>query len=109
MTVQILCQIHHTIVIRVCLIELHQSKLRIVTGIKSLIAEYPPDLVYTLHSSDNQTFQIKLQRNPQLKVLVQCIEVGLKRSGRRSAGVCHEHRCLHFQESLAVQIFPDTA
>ena len=109
MAVQVLCQIHHTIIIGICLIELHQSELRIVAGIQTLVPEYSSDLINTFHSTNNQTFQIKLQRNTKLEVFVQCVEMCLKRSCRRSACVCHKHRSLNFQESLRIQVFPDAA
>src|SRR5699024_1372603 len=109
MAVQVLCQIHHTVIIGVCLIELHQSKLRIMAGVQTLIPEYSSDLINTFHSADDQTFQIKLQRNTKLEVLVQCVEMCLKRSCCCSACVCHKHWSLNFQESLRIQVFPDTA
>jgi len=55
MTEHILCQIHHSIIIGVGLIQLHQGKLRIVAGVQSLVTEYTSNLVYALHAAYDQT------------------------------------------------------
>ena len=109
MAVKILCQVHHSIIIRIRLIQFHQRKFRIMSRIQSLVAEYPADLIDSLQASDNQTFQIQFQRNAQLQVFVQSVKMRLKRSCRRSACVCHQHRSLDFHKALAVQIFADRA
>ena len=54
-TVQFLGQIHHAVVIGICLIKLHQRKFRIVSGIKSFVTEYTSDLIDTLHAADDQS------------------------------------------------------
>ena len=50
-----LCQFHHALIVCVCLIQLHQCELRVMTGVNTLIAEYTADLVYTLKSADDQS------------------------------------------------------
>ncbi len=57
-TVQVLRQIHHSVIICIRLIQLHQCKFRIMPGIQSLVAEHTPDLVDSLQSSYDQTLQI---------------------------------------------------
>ena len=48
-------ELHHPVVIGISLIEFHQGKLRVVTGIDSLVPEYSSDFVNALHTADNQT------------------------------------------------------
>ena len=55
------CKFHHSLIVCICLIKLHQSKFRIVACINTLITEYTSDLINSLKSSDDQSFQIELQ------------------------------------------------
>ena len=48
-------EFHHALIVCVCLIQLHQCELRVMTGVNTLIAEYTADLVYTLKSADDQS------------------------------------------------------
>ena len=41
-------QFHHALIVGVCLIQLHQGKFRVVTGINTLVTEYTANLVNTL-------------------------------------------------------------
>ena len=50
-----LSQFHHAIVICICLIQLHERELRVVSGIYALISEYAADLVDSLKSADDQS------------------------------------------------------
>ena len=61
MAVQVLGQIHHAVVICICLIEFHQSELRIVSCIKAFISEYAADLIYFLETAYDQSLQVELQ------------------------------------------------
>ena len=72
--------------------------------VKPFIPEHPSDFIYAFHAAHNQSFQIQLQRNPQLKVFTQRIKVRLKRPCRRTAGIGDKHRRLHFHKSLFVQV-----
>ena len=60
-TVQLLGQVHHPVVIRIRLIQLHQGELRVVPGIQTLVAEYTPNFINPLKSAYNKPLQIKLQ------------------------------------------------
>ena len=55
MAVQVLRQLHHTVIVRICLVQLHQGKLRIMAGIQPLVAEYAADLVHSLKSAHDQS------------------------------------------------------
>ena len=78
-------------------------------GVQSLVTEYTADLVDALQAADDQSLQVQLQRDTKLQILVQCVEMGLEGTRCRTAGICHQHRGLHFHEALAVQITADGA
>ena len=59
--VHILCQIHHAVVICVCLVKLHQSELWVMSCIKTFVTEYTSDLVYFLKSTNDQSLQVQLK------------------------------------------------
>ena len=100
-TIQVLCQIHHAVVICVCLVKLHQSELWVMSCIKTLITEYTSDLIYLLESSDDQSLQVQLQGNTKLQIFVQGIEMCLERSCSCSTGICYKHRSLNFHKSFS--------
>ncbi len=54
-------QFHHTVVIGVGLVELHQGEFRVMPLIESLVAEHAADLKHTLHAADDETLQVELQ------------------------------------------------
>ena len=102
MAEHVFCQIHHAVVVRVSLVKLHKGKFRVVPGVQALIAEHAADLVDSLHAAYDQPFQIQLQGDPELYVLVQGVVVGLKGPCRGAAGVAHQHGGLNLQKSQAV-------
>ena len=102
-----LCQFHHSFIIGICLIKLHQSKLRIVTGINTLVTEYTANLVNSLKSAHDQSLKIKLQGNTKLNVFVQCVVMCLKRSCSCTACVGNQHWCLHFHEVTSCKEITD--
>ena len=59
--VQILCQVHHAVIICKCLVELHQCELRVVPCVSALISEYTSNLIDTLHTAYYEPLQIKLK------------------------------------------------
>ena len=99
-----LCQLHHSLIISICLIKLHQSELRIVAGINTLVTEYTADLVNSLKSAHDQSLKIKLQGNTKLNVfVVMC----LKRSCSCTACVGNQHWCFHFHEVTSCKEITD--
>ena len=48
-------KLHHTVIVGICLIELHQSEFRVMTGVDSLITEHSSNLINSFHTADNQT------------------------------------------------------
>ena len=69
--VHVLGQIHHAVVVGVGLVELHEGELRVVTGVKALIAENAADLIDALEAADDQALEVELQGNAELEVLVE--------------------------------------
>ena len=76
-------------------------------GIKTLIAEFSPNLIHTLHSAHNQSLQIKLQRNTKLQILTQRVKMRLKRPRSCASCIGHQHRRFHLHKSLSIQITAD--
>ena len=114
-TTNLLCQItehrlsqfHHAFIICICLIKLHQSKLRIMTGIYTFITEYTSDLINSLKTTNDQSLQIKFQRDTELQVFVQSVEMCLERSCSCSSGILYKHRSLYFHKAFISKIFTD--
>ena len=103
MAEHLLGQVHHAVVVGVGLIQLHQGKFRIVSGIHALIAEDAADLIDALKAAHDQSLQVKLQRNAELSVLIQGIVVGDEGTGCRTAGILHQHGGFHLHEALVIQ------
>ncbi|MPN16677.1 hypothetical protein SDC9_164022 [bioreactor metagenome] len=51
---KLLCQIHHRIVIGICLIEFNGREFRVMLGIHSLVSENTAYFVYFIKAADNQ-------------------------------------------------------
>ena len=108
-TVKILCQIHHAVIICICLVKLHQCKFWIMTGIKTLVTEYAANLIYFFKSAYDQALQIKLQRNTKLQIFVKSVEMCFKRSCRSSSCIGNQHRSFYFHKAFSRQIGTDRA
>ena len=57
---QLLSEAHHPVIVFVLDIKFHTSELRVVRTVHTLVTEILTDLVYTLESTDDQSFQIQL-------------------------------------------------
>ena len=106
-TVQILSQIHHAMIICVCLVEFHQSKFRVVSCIKTFVTEYSSDLIYSFQTTNDQSLQVKFQRDTELQIFVQGVEMCLERSCSCSSGILYKHRSLYFHKAFISKIFTD--
>ncbi len=104
---QRLRDIHHTVVIRIRLIEFYTGKFGIVANIHTLVSEVSADLIHSFHAAHDQPFQIKFRCDAQVHIQIQRIVMRDKRPCRRAAGDRIEHRGFHLNESVAVQIIPD--
>ena len=58
MTVHSLREIHHAVIVCVCLVQLHQREFRVVAGVHTLVPEYTADLIDTLHTADDKALQV---------------------------------------------------
>ena len=78
-----------------------------MTGIDTLITEYTTDLEYTLETTDDETLEVELEGYTKLYVLVQGIVMGLKWTCSGTAGILHQHRCLHLHEATTIEEVTD--
>ena len=76
-------------------------------GVHALIPEDTTDLIDLFQAADDQTFQVQLQRNTKLQVLIQGVKVGQERPRGRAAGVLYEHGRFDFKEALPVEVAAD--
>ena len=79
------------------LVGFQHGEFRIVPPADAFVAEIPVQFKYLGEPADQQPFQIKLRRDPQVERLPESIVEGLKRPGRRPTGHCLQHRGFHFQ------------
>ena len=79
-----------------------------MSGIQSFVTEYSTNLKYLLKSADDQSLKVELQRDTQVQVLIQCIEMSHEGSCCSTACISHKHGCLHLHEALSVQVTPDS-
>ena len=66
MAIEVFSKIHHTVVVGICLIKLHKSKLRVMTGVNTLVTEYSADFVNLFKSAYDKSFEVKFKRNSEL-------------------------------------------
>ena len=95
---------HHVFQVGVGRVQLHQRELGVVPGADALVAEDAPDLVDLLQAADDQALEIQFQRDTQVQFQVERVVVGQEGPRRRAAGDRLQHRRLHLQIVLPVQI-----
>ena len=78
-----------------------------MAGVQSLVAEHAADFIHAIQPADDQALQIQLQRDAQLEILVERVEMRLERARRRAACVGDQHRRFDLEEALAVQVAAD--
>ena len=66
MAIEVFGKIHHTVVVGICLIKLHKSKLWVMTGVNTLVTEYSADFVNLFKSAYDKSFEVKFKRNSEL-------------------------------------------
>ncbi|CDA88646.1 putative uncharacterized protein [Ruminococcus sp. CAG:563] len=64
-------EIHHSVIIGICLIKLHESELGVMSCVHTLVTENTADLINSLHAADDKALKVKLKRNSELEVLVE--------------------------------------
>ena len=76
----LLHKVHHPVVVLVCNVDLHTGELRVVGSVHTLVTEVLCKLVYTVVTSNDKAFQIKLICNTQVQRHIQSVVVGNERS-----------------------------
>ena len=107
-TVKVLCEVHHTVIVCICLIELHKCELGVMSCINTLVTEYSADLVYLFHTADDKSLQIKLERDTKLYVLVKGIEVSFKGTCCCAARIGNQHRSFNLHKALVIKVTADS-
>ena len=87
MAVHIFCEIHHSVVVGVSLIKLHERKFRIVTSINAFISENSAYLVNSFKSAYDESLEVEFKADTELNVLVKGVVVSLKRSRSSSTRI----------------------
>ena len=54
MAIHPLGQVHHTVIIGICLVQLHQGEFRVMASIYTFVTEHTPDFIHTLQAAYNQ-------------------------------------------------------
>ncbi len=99
----LLSQVHHVMIIGICLIGLHRGELRIVPGVHSLVAEDPADLIHPVKAAHDEALQVQLRLDPQEHVDVQGVVMRLERArGRADLQRVQDGR-IHLKVAPAVQ------
>jgi hypothetical protein len=93
---------HHVVIVPVGGVELQLGELRVVFEADALVAEVATDLVHPLIAADQQPFQIQLERDAQVKLLLELVVVGGERPRRRAAVKRLQDGRLDFQEAVVV-------
>ena len=96
--------VHHSVKIRVCLIQLTCGKLRVVLGVHALVAENTADFVHALNSADNKPLKVQLRRNAHIHVYVKGIMMCNKRTCIRTTCDGAKNRCLDLHKAQAVKV-----
>ena len=100
-------QVRHLLKIGVGPVSLKHGELRIVTAADAFVAEVAVEFEHTGETAHEQPFQIQLGGDAQIHLLIERIEVSLKRARSGTAGHVLHHRCFDFQEVAAVQVVAD--
>ena len=103
---QLLRQIHHAAVVGVSLVELEHGELWIVPCRNALVAEIAIDLVHAIEPAHDQALEIKLRRDAQIKVHIECVVVGDEGLGHGTARDRLHHGSFDFKEFVVVEKLP---
>ena len=100
-------QVHDVLEVCIGLVNLNGSELWIVSRIHSLVTEDTANLINSLHTTDDETFKVKLSRDTKYHVNVLGIVVGDKWTGSSTASFVVENRSFNFKEALSIQVTSD--
>ncbi|KPW50728.1 Uncharacterized protein ALO88_05605 [Pseudomonas syringae pv. antirrhini] len=91
-------EVHVVFVVSVGLVELEHGELGVMPGRNTFVTEVAVDLEDFLETADHQPLEVQLRCNTQEHFQVQCIVVGFKRLGCRTARNGLQHRRFNFKE-----------
>ncbi len=100
-------QYHEVTVTGIGLVKFQHRELGIMPWRQSFIAKTAVDLEYLFHSAHDQTLQIKLRRNTQIHLHIQCIVMGNERTCGGTTGDHLQHGCFYLDKSCVPEIVAD--
>ena len=106
-TEHILSEVHHTVVVGISLIELHECEFGVMTGVNALVSENSAYFVNSFKSADDKSLQIEFEADTELYVLVESVIVSFKGPCSCAACVGNEHGSFNFHEALIIKIASD--
>ena len=99
----LLGQFHHLQIVRICPIEFQLSEFGVVLERNAFIAEVTPDLIHPFQIADQQTFEIQLERDTQIHILIEFVMMRGERTRRRTAIQRLEDGSFHFQKAVIIE------
>src|SRR5947209_8927261 len=95
---------HGVLVVGICLVALHHSKLRVMAAVNALVAEVAPDLVDALKATNDESLEIELDSNAQVQIAIQSVMMRDERTSGGAAIQRLEYRRLDFDEVVFIKI-----
>ena len=68
---QLLGEAHHPVIVLILYVQLHTGELRIMVAVHTFVAEVTTNLVHTLKTAYDKSFEIELGSNTQVHIHVQ--------------------------------------
>mmetsp|Transcript_14905 Transcript_14905/g.26766 ORF Transcript_14905/g.26766 Transcript_14905/m.26766 type:complete len:326 (+) Transcript_14905:526-1503(+) len=99
--------VHEVIVIRICPVELTRSELRVVSQVNTFISELAPNLVHTVHPSNDESFEIKFRSDAHVHFHLEFVMQSLERPRCGSSGDHVHHGGFDLQESSGIEVATD--
>ncbi|MNE41834.1 hypothetical protein D3C80_1359310 [compost metagenome] len=75
-----------------------------MTGRNAFITVYAADFIYLLQSTNDKTFQVKLDRDTHVKLHIKCVMMRNKRTCCGTTGDAMQCRSLNFKVAERIQI-----
>ena len=100
-------QVHDILEICIGLVNLDGSEFWIVSSIHPFVTEDTANLINSLHTTDDETFKVKLSCNPKHHINVLSIVVGDKWTSSSTTCFIVKNRSFNFKEALSIQVTTD--
>ena len=101
---QLLGAAHHILIVGVGLVKLQLGKFRVVFETDAFVAEVTPDFIDAVVAAGDQPFEIELEADAQIEILVQLVVVGHKGSCSCAAVERLQDGGFDLQKAFVVQI-----